>query len=563
MARIPDTASFRRLLLCSAAMLLAVTTPGLVHAQGVGPSTSVNAGLGSAVPQNTALGSGLVNLRDLVSAPSLASGGEQVTFSASLGAYFGYTDNLAMSSGSLSARKQGSFEEHISPMFSVAADAARLQGSLTYSPDLRLYNSQGSANRVGQNLAGSGSAQLIENVLFVNASAFAAQASRSQLSAYNSSSLSNSAAQSQVYGYSFNPYLLHRFGDAANFKASYLYSGSYFDNGGYGSSATRQSNLGSATQTESLLLASGPDFQTLSHALEASASQFLGNGSERGGYRNLATYTVTYPVTRTFALVGLAGGESVHYSGTSSNGVTTSKAYNFKGPVGEGGIKFTPSEDSRLTVLYGTMDGGDAVSADGLLRLGARLTLSLATSSGLSTNSQDLQGLASASTVGPDGTLSRGMGSAPMGYSMNSAGANNAVYRLTRSSATVIYALDRDAFSASVSRTQTQNVNNSTTQGINSVSVLGSLGWQHELSESLSGSLGGSYGTTHFGGTGPLAGNSPAVGATARLSDRLSETLSAEINYSYIRQRAYGLSSPGAAAVQSANEILAGVVQRF
>lgn len=563
MARIPDTASYRRRLLCGAATLLALATPCVGRAQTAAPTTSVNAGLGSAIPQNTALGSGLVNLRDLVNAPSLSAGGQQITVSTSIGAFVGYTDNLALTAGRFSARQQGSFEEHLAPQIMVSAEAARLQGNLTYSPDLRFYNSEGSANRVTQNLAAGGTAQLVEDVLFVNATAFATQASSSQLSTYNSSRLSTSSASSQVYGYSFNPYLLQRFGDAANLKASYLYSGSYFDNSGFGSNTSRQPNTNSASQTEDLLITSGTDFQMLSHALEASATQFLGSGSEKGGYRDLGTYTATYPMTRSLALIGMVGGESVHYAGTNTGNVVTSKSYNFKGLIGQGGLKFTPSDESRLTLLYGSMDGGPAFTAEGQLSLGARVSLSLDSSTGLSTNSQDLQGLASAATVGPDGTLSQGMGNTPLGYSLGVNAANNVVYRLTRSSASLVYVLDRDSFSGSASRTQTQNVNGSTLQGLNSVSTLGSLGWQHELSESLSSSISGSYGTTHFGGGGPLGGNSPVVGATARLADQLTETLSAEIDYNYTRQRGYSLNNTGTLQMQSANEIIAGVVQKF
>ena len=540
-----------------------LVAPGAVLAQNAGPVTAVNAGLGSAVPQDTALGSGLVNLRDLVNAPSLNQDSRQIVVSASLGAFVGYTDNLAMSSGRASGRKQGSFEEHIAPQIGVSADTSRLQGNLTYSPDLRFYNSQGSANRAAQNFAGQGTAQLIEETLFVNASAFAAQATGSQLSAYNGSRLSSSQALSQVYGYSFNPYLLHRFGDTANLKASYTFSGSYFDNGAYNNSSSRQANTSSASQSEDLLITSGTDFQTMSHALEGTATQFLGNGSEKGGYRNLGTYTATYPMTRSLALIGMIGGEDVHYAGTRLGSVATSNAYNFKGLVGQGGLKLTPSDDSQLTVMYGTMDGGPALTANGSLQLGARLRLSVTSGTGLSTNGQDLQGLASAASVGPDGTLSQGMNNTPLGYSLGAAGADNSVYRLTRSSASLIYALDRDAFSASFSRNQTQNVNGSTTQGLNSVSLLGSLGWEHQLTETLSSSVSGSYGTTHFGGSGPLAGNAPAVGATVRLADQLTETLSAEIDYSYMRQRSYGITTGGRLQVQSANEILAGLVQKF
>jgi hypothetical protein len=561
MARTPDARAGGRLLLGSAAALLASTA---AWAQSAVPSTSLNAGLGTAIPQDTALGSGLVNLRDLVNAPSLNPEGKEVVVSASIGAFAGYTDNLGLTAGGgNSARQQGSFEEHVTPQIGVLADTSRLQGSLNYAPDLRFYNSEGSDNRVAQNLAAQGSATLIEDALFVNASAFATMASASQLSAYNGSRLTTSQAMSQVYGYSFNPYFLHRFGDAASLKASYEFAGSYFDNGVTANSGSRQPNNSSASQTEDVLITSGSDFQTLSHALEGSATQFLGNGSERGGYRNTATYTATYAMTRALALIGMAGVEGVHYAGTSVSGVATSKPYNFNGPIGQGGIRFTPSDDSRLTLMYGSLDGAPAFSADGELHLGSRITLSLTSSTGLSTNSQDLQNVANAATIGPDGTLSQGLGNTPLGYSLGIAGADNLVYRLTRSTAALVWALDRDAFSASVSRNQTQNVNDSTAQGLNTVSILGSLGWQHQFTEALSGSVGGSYGASHTGGGGPSGGTSPTAGATARLSDQLTETLSAEIDYTYTREKAFGLGNAQIGPVQSANEIIAGLVQKF
>ena len=48
------------------------------------------------------------------------------------------------------------------------------------------------------------------------------------------------------------------------------------------------------------------------------------------------------------------------------------------------------------------------------------------------------------------------------------------------------------------------------------------------------------------------------TGATARLSDQLTDMLSAELDYSYTRQRAYDSN-----VMQHANEILAGLVQKF
>ncbi len=54
------------------------------------PGSTFNGGLGIGVPQNTALGGGLVNLRDLVDSPVLQGQERQFQWNASIAAYAGY-----------------------------------------------------------------------------------------------------------------------------------------------------------------------------------------------------------------------------------------------------------------------------------------------------------------------------------------------------------------------------------------------------------------------------------------------------------------------------------------
>ena len=221
-------------------------------------------------------------------------------------------------------------------------------------------------------------------------------------------------------------------------------------------------------------------------------------------------------------------------------------------------MKYAPTEDSQISVLYGHMDGGNSMTANGSVRLGPRLSVQAMSATGLTTNGQDLQNMANTAQVGPDGTLSNGLSGSPLRYSLGSGQQDNQLYRLTRSSLTAIYAMERDSFSATVSSNQSQNVAKSTVPGLASSSTLGSISWQHELAEGISTSLSGSYGTTRYSGTYALSGSRPMTGATARISDQLTETLSAEMDYSYTRQRAYGSN-----LMQHANEVLAGLVQKF
>ena len=533
------------------------------------PGSTFNAGLGVGVPQNTALGGGLVNLRDLVDSPVLQGQEREFQWNGSLAAFAGYTDNVGQSGGGFAQGKQiASTEEHITPSIGVTMDTSRLTGSATYSPDFRFYNDAPRYNRVAQNLSAQALATLVEDQFFVQTTAGASQASASPLSTYNNNSLISNQSQTQVYSYSIMPYFVHRFGDFATMRASYSYSGSTFDNSAYNSTLANGSNAklnnsGSATQTEDLQVTSGADFETFSHAVEVSASQFLGGGSERGGYRDTATYTLSYALNRFLSLVATLGYESLHYSATNIGSVQTSRAYNVNGLIGQAGVKYTPNEDSDLTVLYGHIDGGDSLTATGNLRPTGRLSLSVTSSTALTTNGQD------ASFGGAQAALNGGLGSslgaptsAPSAYGLGSTGANNQLYRLTRSSGTVAYALDRDSFGFSLSYNQTSTPN-ATAAGLNSglvsgssSSLLGSLTWQHSFTEDISSSVGVNYGQSHYSGR-----TQPITGATVRVSDQINETLSAQLLYTYARQQSYLRGQTN--QVQSSNEVLAGLVQTF
>ena len=568
----PERAA-RRLTLLAATALVPMITLGAAQAQQItpqsgtasaAPTSTFNGGLGVGVPQPTSLGSGLVNLRDLVDSPALQGESREFSYQLGIGAFAGYTDNVALTStpgggsAQAGAKPVASTEERINPSIGVALDTQRIQGSLNYAPTLQYYNEAPHSNRIAQNLSANALGTVVEDAVFVNVTANAAQVSNSQLSAYNHSVLNNSQATTQSYSYGINPYFVHRFGDFATMRASYNFTSTIFDNSAYNSSLSsnslaRLNNSTSTTQTEDLQVTSGPDFEIFTHALEASASQFSGGGSERNGYRNLATYTIGYAVNRAISLTAMLGYESLHYSGTSIGGVAVTRAYNINGPIGQAGVKYTPNEDSSLSVLYGHIDGGDSWTVTGSMHPTARINVSVEGSTALTTNGQDLQAGLSAL----NGSHLSGSNSPTLGL----AGYNNQLYRLTRISGTAAYALDLDSFSLNLSHSQTGVPNalaaaSTYNIGRSSNSSLASLMWQHSYTETISSSVGGTYGLNRYNGS-----TQPVVGVTVRVSDQISQSLSAELDYTYTRERSYLIGA--SQKVQSGNEILAGLVEKF
>jgi uncharacterized protein (PEP-CTERM system associated) len=532
-------------------------------------------GLGSGVMSSPALGGGLVNLRDLVSSPALEAPTRTFSYDASLGVFAGYTSNVDLvGTGGGTGNRRGSFMEHIEPAIGGNLDTRSLKASLHYAPDIQFYNADSAANRVTHSLSATSSAEIVADTFFINANAFATQASSSLLSTYNGGNNFNNNTQTQVYNFSVNPQLMHQFGGVGTAQLGYNFSDSLFyaNNQNIISNIPANKNTSSSIQTEFFDFNSGNNFGRINNALNISASQFYGTNVQQNGHRNTASYTLSYAFNRFVTAIAEIGYEDLYYGATRYTGiyygaqydnVLVSRPYAVHGLTGAGGVKLTPNDDSSLTVTYGHMDGGDSLTVNGVYKPTARVTIYANSSSGVTTSGQDLANFASSANFGPAGTAYSASTGAPMLYSMaNTAGISQPV-RMTRSALNAVYSLDRDSWAAGLSYVQQQNLAGVAPLSGSSVSELASLSWQHQVSESLQGTVSASYGHQSLSASGPVqAGSNPVTGAVARISKALTESLSAEVDYTYARQRAQ-FNRQFNRPVESMNEILAGLVQKF
>ncbi len=561
----------------SALLPIAAQAQNALGASGLGGNGygASGIGLGSGLQPATALGGNLANLRALVDSPVLETASDPYSYFASIGAFAGYTDNVSLSGygGGGTGTSRGSSFERLTPSIGGAINLTRLTASANYAPSLSFFNNDSKANSISQNLSAQATAVLVEDTLFVSASAYATQASTSQLSSFNGNNNTVNTGSTQVYSYSVSPYVTHQFGDIGTLSAGYSLSESYFQNGAQNNVSTiplaytqNQKNNNTVQQGEHANFSTGSYFNRFNHSLSVSAEQFMDSNGTQNGHSNAATYTLSYALNRFFTLIGQVGYENLYYAPTFSNGAQTSQRYQVSGMTGQGGFKFTPNEDSSITASYGHHDGGNSASVNGVLRPTARITLLANTSSGVTTNGQDLASFASSANFGSDGVARDGGSGAPLLYSLGALGISRAPYRATRASASAIYGLDRDTWAVSFTYSKQQGVSSLTTATTStgaSTSQFASLSWQHEISEQTRMSATVNYGTQTNGATTVANGGShPVVGANAQLVRILSEQLTAELDYIYTSQQLY-VGTANHSSNQSMNEILIGLTQKF
>jgi uncharacterized protein (PEP-CTERM system associated) len=132
-------------------------------------------------------------------------------------------------------------------------------------------------------------------------------------------------------------------------------------------------------------------------------------------------------------------------------------------------------------------------------------------------------------------------------------------YRLTRTSVTGSLEWDRDIFTANIIAQQRQNPGGMVINNVAGSSVFGSISWQHQTSDTLSGNLSVHYGVqTNSGSSTTVSSSSNTLSFNASATKIINEKLSGSFTYSFI-SRDSNVSSQRA----TINELLLGLMQRF
>jgi uncharacterized protein (PEP-CTERM system associated) len=280
-------------------------------------------------------------------APSASAGVWTIT--PRLGVRETYTDNLFLDSSG-----KGDFVTEVNPGILIRGETERLIFDLDYTLQNLIYADNDDHHTINHNLLTSGNAELVEQLLFVNAYASVNQQNINNTApgAFLSSGLQDNINitsendRRTVTAYGVSPYLMHHFGNKANVDLRFTYgdldSESSGDAGGFKSQAMRYlASLTSGTHFTNFPWALTYDRQEIDYnaGTQTKLEHFLGE--------------LDYAYNRQFALVGAAGYENHVFEAVDPINPSQILRRDPSNVIWDVGFKWTPSARTSLKATYG------------------------------------------------------------------------------------------------------------------------------------------------------------------------------------------------------------------
>ena len=257
-----------------------------------------------------------------------------------------YTDNVALAPA---GSEKGAWVTQVTPGISVNATGAQLRLNATYGAQFlnRTENGSGSADRqVNNQFSGSGNAELVKRVLFVDATGSVSQQNVSLLGPQADSNINNTGNRATVRTFSVSPYLRQAFGYSAQGELRLTHS----------TASTSDTTSLANTQSNGLNMrvSSGPAFKLYTWNVSYSR-----NSVDSAGQPAVTTETFTAGgrrlITSQVALTSSVGYEKSDYVAIAN---TPSGAF------WNAGVQWTPTPRTNLAATIGHRYFGSTRSLD-------------------------------------------------------------------------------------------------------------------------------------------------------------------------------------------------------
>jgi uncharacterized protein (PEP-CTERM system associated) len=241
-----------------------------------------------------------------------------------------YTDNQNQSADD----PQDALILTVTPGFSLYSEGRRLRAGMNYGLTGVARFGDNLDNEFYQNLGATGHAELVEDFLFIDATAGISQQLIS-LTGSRADAAINSSNRTPTGTYSISPYIQHRFGNFAEGMVRYSQSGAIFQD-----SAVNDINSGTINAS----LASGTRFNTLSWGLTYSLQNAFVQNSENTSFESYGA-NLGYELTPHFRLLGTFGYDKNDY--TAASGADVSGTY------WTGGFGWAPNRRTNIEASIG------------------------------------------------------------------------------------------------------------------------------------------------------------------------------------------------------------------
>ena len=445
------------------------------------------------------------------------------------------TDNV-QGLGLGGSRKSGDVITSITPSISIQGASQRLTGSLFYGPQLRAYMRNSSQNSVAQNLNASAKATIFEDLLFLNASAYMAEYSRSGGLGGGASGRLSKADRVQTSSFSVGPQLRHAFSDYGVAELSHSFSlltqrgQALRANTPFAPAVTPGNTTINNTQAS---FSSGQAFGRLNFAVTLARIAYDGPGVLKNAHRNSEMLDLGYAVTRGVTLLGQVGHQDVQYGGTQKIRVN--------GAIWSVGARWNPDPDTIITVRYGYRDGGASYSFEGSTAPTARTRVAASYSDGMANAAEELQNSLGRTRISNSGITIDPVTGMPVILNNNFSGAQGGLARVKRISVSGVLTGDVDVFSLTLNRDERTTLSSDVPGAAPAISFMNVSGaWQRELGPGVRGNAQASYGERSAGGFGSQQVMTLSTGVSWALSETLSTRATYTFTHASASQRGFG-----------------------
>ena len=243
-----------------------------------------------------------------------------------------YSDNVALQPDD---QARGQFVSEITPGFALSHKGPRLVMHARYQLHYFAYPTDISGtNRTARQLQADGRAELLDQLMYVDAMASRSQQAISPFGQTVSNNSFASANRTEVATWRISPYMVHRFGTTAT--AELRYARDSVDAGRTGLASTDGDTL-------SFNLNSGKAYRSVGWGLQLS-EQHVNSSLSNDSTIKTANANLRYKIRPTFDLTALLGYDSYDYQ--SLGGATSGKAWS-------AGFAWTPSLRTSLSASLG------------------------------------------------------------------------------------------------------------------------------------------------------------------------------------------------------------------
>jgi hypothetical protein len=511
--------------------------------------------------------------------------------------------------------RQGDLVSYFAPGFNLAGDLPRLQISLNYAPTLAIYAQTGSLDSLTNQLNGLATITLAPDLAYVDvravsgvhslygglgalgtigapAGAGATAETAIPTLAGNAAGL-NKLNAVQTTSFVVSPYLLHDFGDWATGKVGYSLGLSRSDMPtGFATAPlpTSGNNGQTLLSNEELAHFATGDFLgrfkgvfdldmlqertylDLTDAVVPQGSPPVMEGSTSS--RIVVTNTVSYDLTRSLAVFVSGGHEDITYSNQTISGApglagangALLPTYTYRAVPGISihdltwrfGATWIPSPDGSLTLAYGHQNGYNSISADGHFQATARTLLTASYSSILGTQLEYLQNRLNLGATNGTGVLVNSLTGGSLFGATNALPVQDGVYRTDELNFGSRTTFERDiiAFGLLLAK-QTNTQSTAASSSSRSVNAT----WLHQMRPNMTASAAISFAIQdHTIGNAVSfnSGKSTSVVASLAWQYQISDTLSANVRYSFLEQQ-----SPIALYSVFQNMLILGISKTF